>query len=191
MDPFTFFNEWYKEAEKANVIEPYSFVLSTINSRGEPRSRVVLWRRFIDNVFYFFTNYKSDKATEIENSKKVAMNFHWRLPQHRQVRIEGVIQKASKDISDEYFSTRPRGSQLGAWSSPQSRTISGKKDVEVLVNTFDQTFHGRDVTRPEFWGGYGISPHYFEFWEEGESRIHTRIVFSLVDNQWQQKMIAP
>ncbi len=189
--PFDVFNKWYHDAEKANVLEPYAFVLSTVNERGEPRSRVVLWRRFIDNAFYFFTNYTSDKGQEIDHFKKVAMNFHWRQPMHRQVRVQGEIFKATPEISDEYFSTRPRGSQIGAWSSPQSRTINGRADLEKLVAQFEDRFKDQTVPRPEFWGGFGISPDYFEFWEEGESRLHKRRVFTLTHNVWVEKTIAP
>lgn len=190
MNPIEQFNKWYKEAEEAGVVEPYAFVLSTVKD-SQPRSRVVLWRRLIDGVFYFFTNYSSDKGVEIASSGKVAMNFHWRAPLHRQVRIQGVIAKATAAISDEYFASRPRGSQIGAWASPQSRPIQDRKALESLVSEIEQRFNGKDVPRPEFWGGYGITPTYIEFWEEGESRLHTRAVFERTPNGWSQKTIAP
>lgn len=191
LQPFDMFNQWYKEAEDAGVIEPFAFVLSTVTPQGEPRSRVVLWRRFVDNVFYFFTNYTSDKGAELLETQKAAMNFHWRQPYHRQIRIQGAVKKASAEISNEYFSTRPRGSQIGAWSSPQSRAIAGRAELEALVAGFEERFKGQDVPRPEFWGGFGIEPHYIEFWQEGESRLHTRTVFVLDKGQWAQKTIAP
>lgn len=190
MNPIEQFENWYKEAEVAGVIEPYAFVLSTVKN-GQPRSRVVLWRRLIDNVFYFFTNYSSDKSEEIASSGKVAMNFHWRAPFHRQVRIQGTIAKAAASISDEYFSSRPRGSQIGAWASPQSRPIQDRKALESLVSEFENRFKGKEVPRPEFWGGFGITPTYIEFWQEGESRLHTRTVFEKTATGWTQKTIAP
>lgn len=190
MNPLDVFNSWYNEAEEAQVVEPFSFVLSTVKD-GQPRSRVLFWRRLYEGVFYFFTNYGSDKGKEIENNSKVAMNFHWRLPIHRQVRIQGTITKAAKEISDDYFSKRPRGSQLGAWASPQSRAITGHDELEKLVNEMTERFKGKDVPRPEFWGGYAITPDYFEFWEEGESRLHNRTVFVKDKNAWTQRTIAP
>ena len=189
--PFDIFNQWYNEAEKAGVVEPFAFVLSTVSPQGEPRSRVVLWRRLVKNVFYFFTNYSSDKGRELQEAQCAAMNFHWRHPYHRQVRIQGRVKKASAEISNEYFSTRPRGSQIGAWASPQSRPISGREELESLVSSFEDQFKGQEVPRPEFWGGFGIEPTYFEFWQEGESRLHTRLVFEQDQGHWVQKTIAP
>lgn len=190
-DPFQLFNEWYEQTVASGAKEPYAFVLSTVNTAGEPRSRVVLWRRLVNNVFYFFTNYSSDKSLEIGAKNRVAMNFHWREPFHRQVRIQGRIQKASASISDEYFSTRPRGSQIGAWASPQSRVITNRFELEQKVNEVEEAFKDRPVTRPEFWGGFGIEPDYIEFWQEGESRLHQRTVYELVDKKWQLKTLAP
>lgn len=190
MSPFDQFDKWYKEAEQAAVVEPYAFVLSTCKD-GQPRSRVVFWRRFVDNVFYFFTNYSSAKGQEIEKDDKVSMNFHWRMPVGRQVRVQGTIAKASKEISDEYYSSRPRGSQVGAWASPQSRQIKDRSELESLVKEIEKRFEGKDIPRPEFWGGYGITPNYFEFWEEGISRLHTRTVYEKTASGWSQKTIAP
>jgi pyridoxamine 5'-phosphate oxidase len=191
MSPFEFFNNWYRAAEQAKVIEPYAFVLSTVNSEGNPRSRVVLHRLTESETFYFFTNYTSDKGNEILNNSHVAMNFHWREPEHRQVRVQGTISKASAKISDAYFASRPRGSQIGAWSSPQSREITSAKELQQLVQQFEEKFEGKEVPRPEFWGGFGISPTYFEFWQEGESRLHSRTVFEKEKASWRMKTLAP
>lgn len=188
--PFALFQQWYKEAEKSGEIDPYQFVLSTaINN--QPRSRVVYWRDFVNETFYFFTNYQSAKGQEFAKNPKVSMNFHWRGPVHRQVRIEGTIAKASEAISDRYFATRPRGSQIGAWSSPQSQKIKDRAELERFVSETEKKFAGQDVPRPDFWGGYGITPTYFEFWEEGQSRLHSRLVMSKNGDEWTQKTIAP
>lgn len=189
-NPFQIFDQWYKEAEAAGELEPYQFVLSTA-VEGQPRSRVVFWREFIDNAFYFFTNYTSAKGAEFAKNPKVSMNFHWRKPAHRQVRIEGTIAKADAKISDAYFASRPRGSQVGAWSSPQSQKIADRAELERLVRENEKKFADGPVPRPEFWGGYGITPTYFEFWEEGASRLHTRIVMVKTAHGWTQSMIAP
>lgn len=192
MNPMDQFNEWYKDAEQAQVLEPYAFVLSTVDATGQPHSRVVLWRRLVDGVFYFFTNYSSNKSKDIADTSKVAMNFHWRAPFHRQIRIQGSIVKATKEISDEYYSTRPRGSQIGAWASPQSQTITDRTVLEKLVKEFEEKFTDKkEIPRPEFWGGFGITPDYFEFWQEGESRLHARTVYSKDKFSWTKKILAP
>ncbi|MCB9073423.1 MAG: pyridoxamine 5'-phosphate oxidase [Bdellovibrionaceae bacterium] len=191
MGPFEMFSDWYKQAEDAGVVEPFAFVLSTVSTHGEPHSRVVLLRRTEDKMFYFFTNYSSLKGMDVAQNPHVAMNFHWRAPEHRQIRIQGTVAKARADISDDYFSSRPRGSQIGAWSSPQSQMLTDKNDLLSRISLFDEKFSGKDVPRPEFWGGYGITPTYFEFWQEGENRLHTRIAFSKDGEKWVQKLLAP
>ncbi|MCC6138003.1 MAG: pyridoxamine 5'-phosphate oxidase [Bdellovibrionaceae bacterium] len=192
MSPIDQFNEWYRDAEKAEVVEPYAFVLSTVDGLNQPHSRVVLWRRLIDGVFYFFTNYTSNKSKDIAENTKVAMNFHWRLPFHRQIRIQGTVSKAAKEISDEYYSSRPRGSQIGAWASPQSQDIADRTVLEKLVKEFEEKFADKkEIPRPEFWGGFGITPEYFEFWQEGDSRLHNRTVYTKEKGVWVRKTIAP
>lgn len=188
--PFDIFDRWYKEAEQAGELDPYQFVLST-SVDNQPRSRVVYWRDFVNQKFYFFTNYKSAKGEELEQNSKVSMNFHWRKPVHRQVRIQGTIAKAEAGISDRYFSSRPRGSQIGAWASPQSQKILDRAELERLVQETEVRFKDKEVPRPDFWGGYGITPDYFEFWEEGASRLHNRTVLAKSPQGWTQKIVAP
>lgn len=189
--PFQVFEKWFVAAEEAKVIEPNAMVLSTIDEKNRPASRVVLFKRFHEEVMYFFTNYNSVKSKQMEKNQNVAANFHWRAPFHRQVRIEGTVKKASKEISDDYFKTRPRGSQIGAWSSPQSQPIENREQLEKLVAEFEKKFDGKDVPRPEFWGGWGIVPTKFEFWEEGESRLHTRMVYEKQGDEWKTILLGP
>jgi pyridoxamine 5'-phosphate oxidase len=192
MSPFSLFQTWYSEAEKAQQIEPNAMVLSTIRADGRPSSRVVLLKHTEDQTFYFFTNYNSEKSKALFENKWACLNFHWRNPFHRQIRMEGEIFKASSEISDMYFKTRPRGSQIGAWSSPQSQKIQNREELEQRVAEYEKKFAGRDVPRPEYWGGFGIKPDRFEFWQEGDFRLHTRRLFILnKSNQWEESLLAP
>ncbi len=177
MSPFSLFTEWYQAAEKGGQVEPNAFVLSSVQENGRPTSRVVLLKHTEDETYYFFTNYNSNKAKTLLANPFASFNFHWRSPLHRQVRIEGDILRASAKISDDYFNTRPRGSQIGAWSSPQSQKIESRSDLETRVQEFEKQFAGRDIPRPEYWGGFGLKPTRFEFWQEGEFRLHNRRLF--------------
>lgn len=192
MSPISLFQQWYAEAEKAQQIEPNAMVLSTIRSDQRPTSRLVLLKHIQDETFYFFTNYNSQKSKALFEHRFASYNFHWRLPLHRQVRMEGEVFKASAEISDMYFKTRPRGSQIGAWSSPQSQKIKNREELEKLVAQFEKQFEGRDVPRPEYWGGFGLKPDRIEFWQEGEFRLHTRREFVLTaSHQWEESLLAP
>ncbi|MBY0315606.1 MAG: pyridoxamine 5'-phosphate oxidase [Bdellovibrionales bacterium] len=190
-DPYLIFKEWMETAEKAGVIEPNAMVISTIDEQGQPDSRVVLLKRTIDGVFYFFTNYNSPKSRQLLKNPVAALNFHWRFPVSRQVRIKGTVMKASAEISDEYYSTRSRGSRIGAWSSPQSQPIENRKVLEDLVKSFEEKFADREIPRPEFWGGFGIRPTSIEFWEDGQYRLHTRWKYVKDGDTWKASMYAP
>ena len=190
-DPYVIFKDWMDTAEKAGVIEPNAMVISTIDDQGHPDSRVVLLKRTIDGVFYFFTNYNSPKSQQLMKNPVAALNFHWRFPVSRQVRIKGTVMKASAEISDEYYSTRSCGSRIGAWSSPQSQPIENRKVLEDLVKSFEEKFADRDIPRPEFWGGFGIRPTSIEFWEDGQYRLHTRWKYVRDGQGWKASMFAP
>lgn len=191
MSPFVLFQDWFTQAEKGGQIEPNALVLSCLSKKGGPTSRVVLLKHTEQDVYYFFTNYNSDKAQSLLAHPMACFNFHWRSPLHRQIRIEGNIIKASPEISDMYFKTRPRGSQIGAWASPQSQKIQNREELEKRVAEFEKQFQGRDVPRPEYWGGFGLKPQRFEFWQEGEFRLHTRRLFVLENEKWQESLLAP
>ena len=190
-NPFDLFNEWFAEAENGGQIEPNAMVLSTLREGQRPTSRVVLLKHIEDQTLYFFTNYNSDKSKTLTAHKWASFNFHWRLPLHRQIRMEGEVFMASEKISDDYFSTRPRGSQIGAWASPQSQQIENRQELEKRVAEYEKQFNGRDVPRPQYWGGFGLKADRIEFWQEGESRLHTRCLFVLNDGAWNQSLLAP
>lgn len=190
-DPFVQFEVWYKEAIMNQVPEPNAMVISTVGKLNRPSSRVVYMRDISHDGFVFFTNYKSRKGTEISDNAFVCANFFW--PQvGRQVRVEGKIVWVSDDQSDSYFSLRARNSRIGAWASPQSQPISSRIDLDHLVNDITSKFEGKDVPRPEWWGGFRIIPDYFEFWHGRDSRLHDRLTYKLDSkDNWKIQRIAP
>jgi pyridoxamine 5'-phosphate oxidase len=188
--PLDQFNKWFDEAIKSQCDEPNAFVLSTIKD-NRPRSRVVLLKGIHDGNFVFYTNYESSKAIEINQTPSVCMNFLW-LPLQRQVRIEGVLSKVSDEQSSDYFQKRPRGSQLGAIASPQSKIISSRDELEKLFIETEKTFQGVNlIPRPLNWGGYLIHANYIEFWQGRTNRMHDRICYEKKNNQWEMFRLAP
>jgi pyridoxamine 5'-phosphate oxidase len=189
-NPIEQFNQWLQEAINSRCDEPNAFVLSTVAS-GRPRSRVVLLKGLNNDEFIFYTNYLSHKGHELQNNPYASMNFLW-LPLQRQVRIEGKIQKVSSELSNDYFQKRPRGNQLGAIASPQSQTIKDRESLESLFNDAEKKFaQTSTLERPPHWGGYSITPDYFEFWQGRESRMHDRISYKKENDQWTVSRLAP
>lgn len=189
-DPVTQFDQWLEHAIETKCDEPNAFVLSTAKN-NLPHARVVLLKGIHENQFYFYTNYNSRKGSEIEDNDKVAVTFLW-LPLQRQVRIEGTISKAADHLSDEYFHKRPRGSQIGAIASPQSTKVPNRAALEKMFHDAEVKFNGQEVLpRPSHWGGYGITPTYFEFWQGRNNRMHDRICYELKNSQWEKFRLAP
>jgi pyridoxamine 5'-phosphate oxidase len=190
-DPILQFKKWFQEAMDAQIIEPYAMTISTVNSAHRPSSRVVLLRDVSVEGFSFYTNYLSRKGQDLAVNPFAAMNFFW--PElERQVRIEGKIVPLEAFASDAYFASRPRGSQIGAWSSPQSEIIESRKVLEDAVENYIQQFDGKDVERPPHWGGYCLIPDYIEFWQGRESRLHDRICYyQHSDGSWIRSRLAP
>jgi pyridoxamine 5'-phosphate oxidase len=189
-NPLEQFANWFNAALKSELPEPHAMVLSTVNSDGRIASRVVLLRKYSDSGFQFFTNYDSRKGKEADNAGFAALNFFW--PElERQVRIEGKVIRASVAESDAYFATRPRGSQLGAWASPQSQEIPSRQFLEHAFSEIESRFQNVEVPRPPHWGGYTIIPDFFEFWQGRESRLHDRICYQLEGNTWRRFRKAP
>jgi pyridoxamine 5'-phosphate oxidase len=189
-DPVVQFGVWFREAIEAQVPDPNAFVLSTASSDGKPSARVVLLRNFSGKGFAFYTNYQSRKGKEIEANPFAAMTFFW--PQlQRQVRIEGKLEMQSSEESDEYFSSRPVGSKIGAWVSPQSQVIASRTELDNKFDEMARRYPEGDVSRPPFWGGYWLKPHMIEFWQGRPSRLHDRIAYSLELDQWKKVRLAP
>lgn len=189
-DPFHQFEIWFNDAVSSSVYEPNAMTVSTVSKSLKPSSRVLLLKEFTKEGFVFFTNYLSNKAKDIENNNNVALNFFWAELQ-RQVRIEGVISKISKEKSEEYFKSRPRNSQLGAITSIQSSIIKNREEIEKKYKDIEATHEGKEIKKPEHWGGYIVTPERFEFWQGRTSRLHDRIQFELINNNWIISRLSP
>lgn len=190
-DPVKFFIKWMSQAIEAQVAQPTATVLSTINKECRPSSRVVLLKGIENGAFLFFTNYNSDKGTQISNNPAGAMVFFWNELE-RQVRIEGHIQKIPTADSDRYFDNRPFESKIGAVVSPQSKVIENRAYLESLFDARLKTYNSDNIlTRPDYWGGYALMPDTIEFWQGRASRLHDRIRFRLKDHLWIRERLAP
>lgn len=190
-DPITQFNIWFDEAVSAQCPEPNAFTLSTADHHGIPAARVVLLKAIENGGFSFYTNYESAKAKEIDSNPHVSMTFLW-LELERQVRINGAAAKLPRDISQAYFQSRPRESQIGAWVSPQSRVIPDRKYIEDKMANLIREFEGMEkIPLPENWGGYLIIPHEIEFWQGRPNRLHDRIRYSRSETEWKIERLAP
>jgi pyridoxamine 5'-phosphate oxidase len=190
-NPFNLFSEWMELALKSNIEDANAMNLATVTETGRPSSRIVLLRKFDETGFDFFTNYNSRKAKELENNKKAAINFFWPLL-HKQVRIEGIADKISREESDEYFNSRPRESQIGAWASDQSNELTNREELNQKIENLTKKFLDKPVPRPEGWGGIRISPDYYEFWQGRSNRLHDRLFFKLeTGNKWKAGWLYP
>lgn len=188
-DAFDLFRLWTQEAVDNGEREPNAFVLSTVNASGQPSSRILYLKDIINDNLVFYTNYESHKGEDIAGNNHISMLFFW--PEtSRQIRVQGRCVKAPEEVSDAYFASRPRGSQIGAWASNQSRLLGSREELEERVKEFDAKFEG-EVPRPPHWGGYFVQPDKFEFWQGRPSRLHDRIVFSRNGESWELDRLNP
>jgi len=190
-DPFKQFEIWFQQACNAELLEPNAMAIATVSEQGQPFIRTVLLKYFDHQGFVFFTNYESRKAQQIAINPKVSILFTW-LPLQRQVHITGTAAKVSTAESLQYFTSRPRGSQLGAWTSQQSSVISSR---QLLLMQFEQIKHkflDGEIPLPDFWGGYRIVPDSFEFWQGCTNRLHDRFLYTnQEDRAWEVQRLAP
>jgi len=190
-DPVAFLEQWFNESVAAQALEPNAMILSTATLDGKPSSRVVLLKQIKPEGLIFFTNYDSRKGRQIAENNYCALNFVWHELE-RQVRIEGIAEKISAEESDHYFEVRPEKSKLGAWASPQSKVIPSRTYLEKLVVDYERKFRGKEIGRPDNWGGYIVKPCLIEFWQGRNSRLHDRIQYVLGDdNMWKIERLAP
>lgn len=190
-NPMILFEEWFEEATMADLSEPNAMVLATANARGIPSARVVLLKEINEHGFVFFTNYESKKSSQILENPHVALVFDWHEIE-RQVRIEGVAEKVSEADSDTYFHSRPLNSRLGAWTSPQSKVLKDREQLENLLKDTTDKFSDGEIQRPPHWGGYVVKPVSIEFWQGRPNRLHDRILFERTkENTWNIKRLAP
>jgi pyridoxamine 5'-phosphate oxidase len=190
-DPFVTFAAWYQAAQDAELYEPNGMTLATVGAEGRPSARVVLLRKLDERGFCFFTNYESRKGQELANNPWAALLFWWgRL--ERQIRIEGQVERLTAAESDAYYESRPKGSRLGAWISPQSRVIANRQTLEDQLAAAEREYLDREPPRPPFWGGYRLVPTAFEFWQGGPNRLHDRLHYlRQEDGSWQIERLAP
>ena len=190
-DPVKQFQQWFDDAINAKLPLPEAMSLATVTSDGKPTSRMVLLKGVDLNGFVFYTNYRSTKAKELDANPNAALVFFW--PQlERQVRVEGPVTRTSAAESREYFATRPRGSQIGAWASPQSEVIATRTELEKRKAEFEERYRDREVEWPEHWGGYRLKPDRIEFWKGRPDRLHDRILYAReADGTWSIKRLAP
>lgn len=192
LDPFQLFKLWLDEIEASREVEEVNtMTLSTVGEDGYPKSRVVLLKEFDNEGFTFYTNYLSEKGKSIAGNPKVCLSFFW--PQsERQMIVKGIAEKTSEEESLEYFRSRPRGSQLGAWASEQSSVISTRGYLEERLASLEKQYEGKEVPKPSYWGGYKVLPVEFEFWQGRPNRLHDRICFTKEgDNRWKIDRLAP
>jgi len=190
-DPVDQFRYWFGEAMNARLPEPNAMTLATVSKEGKPSARIVLLKGFDAEGFVFFTNYNSRKGKDMAANRGAALVFLW-LELQRQVRIEGTVSKIAAAESTRYFQSRPKGSQIGAWASPQSQSIRSREQLEEKVATLESEYVNTEVLpRPDDWGGYIVRPHLIEFWQGRANRLHDRIQYTRQNDAWVIERLAP
>ncbi|WP_027419684.1 pyridoxamine 5'-phosphate oxidase [Crocinitomix catalasitica] len=188
-NPYKLFEQWYDAAYTEKCVQPNNIVLSTVSASGQPSSRILFLREYDKNGFVFYTNYNSHKGVDISKNNRASILFFW-SELERQIRVEGTIRKVSAEQSDAYFKSRPRLSQLGAWTSNQSEKVPNRAFLEKKMAEMEKKFPN-EVPRPPHWGGYIIEPTFFEFWQGRAGRLHDRICFEKNENNWDSFRISP
>jgi pyridoxamine 5'-phosphate oxidase len=190
-DPISQFAVWFEEALNSQLLEPNAMTLATATMEGRPSARTVLLKGFDKQGFVFYTNYESRKGRELAENPQAALLFTW-LELERQIRIEGKVEKVTREASLVYFQSRPKGSQIGAWASPQSRVVEDRTVLEKRAAELKSEYdHVGALPLPPFWGGYWLKPDLIEFWQGRESRLHDRICYTRVGEEWKIERLAP
>ena len=190
-DPLRQFEKWWQELINSNIDEVNAMTLATADKNARPSARIVLLKGVTPEGFLFFTNYESHKGAALKENPQACLVFFWKELE-RQVRVEGLIEKISAEESDEYFNSRPAGSKIGAWASPQSKVIASREVLEEKVRLIENKFMNTTIDRPGHWGGYILKPILIEFWQGRPSRLHDRIQYTkLENNSWKIERLAP
>ena len=189
-NPLAFFGKWFLEAQAAAVHEVNAMTLATVDAENKPHARIVLLKGLDEKGFVFFTNYDSAKGNQLDANPYAALVFFWQELE-RQVRVEGTVERISDEESDTYFHSRPEGSKLGAWASPQSQVIEHREILDVNYQDAATRFASGDIPRPRYWGGYRVIPTRLEFWQGRSNRMHDRITFIASADSWTRVRLAP
>jgi pyridoxamine 5'-phosphate oxidase len=189
-DPFIQFGKWWEEAMKSEIDEVNAMTLATADKNNIPSARIVLLKGYDKNGFIFFTNYQSHKGEQLLQNPNACLVFFWKELE-RQIRITGTVEKISGQESDAYFSSRPAGSRIGAWASPQSSVIANRIVIEEKLKDFEQQFGDNNIPRPPHWGGYIVKPVQMEFWQGRPNRLHDRMQYTLQEGSWVIERLAP
>ena len=189
-DPIRQFQAWFEQAQEAELPEPNAMTLATVSRDGHPDARIVLLKGIDERGFVFFTNYQSRKGDELAHCPYAALVFYWHELE-RQVRVEGHVERVSDAESDAYHQSRPRGSQIGAWTSEQSRVIADRAALEAHQAEQEARFDGKDVPRPPHWGGFRVIPDVIEFWQGRSNRLHDRLRYRREQFDWTRKRLSP
>ncbi len=188
--PLALFEQWFNDANKSGILLPEAMSVSSCGQNGQPSSRMVLLKDFNEQGFVFYTNYSSRKSNELNENSHVALLFHWNVLQ-RQIRIEGTVEKVSKQESANYFHSRDRGSQVGAWASKQSQKLTHNNELTERMAHYSEKYAQGEVAHPEFWGGWRVKPTYIEFWQGRANRLHDRVCFEKQQGEWHNFKLHP
>ncbi|WP_057830515.1 pyridoxamine 5'-phosphate oxidase [Colwellia sp. TT2012] len=188
--PMQLFEQWFADANKSGILLPEAMSVSSCDASGQPSSRMVLLKDYDEQGFVFYTNYASRKSHDLAENNKVALLFHWNVLQ-RQIRIEGTVEKVSEQESADYFHSRDRGSQVGAWASKQSQKLNYDDELKDKMKYYQEKFGQGEVPHPNFWGGWRVKPHAIEFWQGRANRLHDRLCFEKQDEQWHSHRLNP
>ena len=190
-DPFDQFAQWFLQADEVEDVEANAMTVATVNASGRPSARILLLKEVTDKGFVFYSNFESRKGKQLAKNPYTALVFHWPILE-RQVRIEGRVTQYDEALSTKYYRSRPKGSQIGAWSSPQSQVIPDRAWLEGEVQKKEREYmHSNLIPKPPFWGGYICIPDRFEFWQGRSSRLHDRISYRYEDGDWVVERLAP
>ena len=189
-DPVAMCRDWIEDARRAGIFLPGRMNLATATKDGIPSARMMLHKGVDDRGFLFYTNYESRKGRELEENPNAALTFHWSVLE-RQIRVEGTVEKLSQEESEAYFSSRPRGSRIGAWASDQSRAVESREQLEQRFREYDKKYPGENVPLPHFWGGWRLEPQRIEFWQGRLDRLHDRIRYDRKGDGWEITRLNP
>lgn len=189
-DPIAFFQRWFREAQRSGLLLPESMAVATVGPDGQPSARMMLLKQVDARGFVFYTNYESRKGRELAANPRAALVFHWAVLQ-RQVRVEGAVEKLSREESEAYFRTRPRGSRIGAWASRQSAELASRAELDRQFREYEAQFAGQEIPLPPYWGGYRLVPAAIEFWQGRINRLHDRLRYTRAGSGWTVTRLQP